>query len=148
MNEFTSQNVSKLTPAEVREKILASYIKQEKTVLRENDFHKNRQIISLNNTINTINPIFTWYTSENHTEKLYEAKFTVINSAYYNKLYVMLSKIREYNAENNSVLSLVLILCEENDNKIGVSNENIDDISEIFKPAIQSKLLEIKTVKI
>lgn len=148
-SELNAKNDSvKYRPFEIHEKILSKFIETEKTTLRSSDFRKNMQIKNTKSIINTFTPVFTWYTNEDGKETLYEAKFTTINSAYYNKLYVMLSKIKEYNEESNGHLKLILIFADESNAGVGVDEESINVLKNIFQPAEKAHLLETRTVKI
>ena len=82
-------------------------------------------------------------------EFLIEPRFTEINKTFYNKLYVMLSKLLAYNEANNKKIKLILLIHKmDNKTKIGVSKESIEKLEKVFSPALISKLLKIETLEI
>lgn len=114
---------------------------------------QNRQIITKKNPISADNPVFSWYLENFFDQQsLMEAKFTSVNRAYYNKLYVMLSKILGYNSENKNnekKLNLILLVKEYNEqDKIGVKEDELENLKNTFSPAIGSGLLRIEPIEI
>lgn len=146
-NELSKQakGKSKKTVSEIKAAMLEAYCKNRDSTLNKDDFDKNRQIVHVGDPINTDNPIYSWYTNKNGRECLYEAKFTEINKAYYNKLYVMLAKIISYNKINGKKLKLVLLLKRMDKDGVGVSS-GIDNLEDTFSPAIDSGLLRVEVL--
>lgn len=129
----------------IKEKIFNSYC--NKKSVDGKFIESNRKIICDGDPINSNNPVFSWYHKRNFQEYFIEAKFTQINSAYYNKLYVMLSKINLYNQTEPKKLSLVLLILENDpDRNVGVSSDNIDDLRDVFASAIDSRLLKLEFI--
>ena len=149
-NELDTQmEKHKLSVSEIRELVRKAFIETSKQSLTETDFEENMQIIQdyYKDTIGKYSPVFTWYTKK-RSERFYEPKFTKISSAFYNKIYVMLSKIKLYNEANNSHLKLIVIFVNKTDSNIGVEKDEITNFCDLFKPAIDSKLLETKDIEI
>lgn len=135
--ELNKNNEKKIKVSEIKDKI--------KSKLEDSDcFADNKQIVISEDKINNYNPIFTWFDSSNGF--LIEPKYTEINTSFYNKLYVMLSKIRVYNKIKNAHLKLKLVVVKKG--TIGVSDESISTLKDVFSPSIDADILIIKTVSI
>ena len=143
LEEQLKNSVTKKKASDIKAKLLEAYCNKGNKSIAIEDFKENRQIVYSGDSINNDNPIFTWSLNKNGKEYLVEAKFTEINKAYYNKIYVMLSKIISYNKINDKNFKLVLLVQNLDDDNIGVSENAIDNFEDIFSPAIASRLLKI-----
>ena len=135
------------TVKDIKEALIKQYCNDNAYGINIDDLKDNRQISNINDKISNENPVFTKYAHKNEKEFLFDIKFTEINATYRNKLYVMLSKILMYkNTNNKNIRLIVLILRYEEQNKIGVSSEASERLKEYFSPAIDSGLLEVRTI--
>ena len=140
LDEEVNKNTdNKIRVSEIRDKI--------KSKLEDSDcFDNNKQIILSEDKINNYNPIFTWFDSNN--SMLIEPKYTEINTSFYNKLYVMLSKIIAYNKIKNANLKLKLVVVCKKENEIGVSDTSISKLEDVFSPSIDAGIFRIQKVSI
>ena len=137
--ELNKNNEKKIKVSEIKEKI--------KSKFEDSDcFADNKQIVISEDKINNYNPIFTWFDSNNSI--LIEPKYTEINTSFYNKLYVMLSKIRAYNKIKNANLKLKLVVVCKKENEIGVSDTSISKLEDVFSPSIDAGIFRIQKVSI
>lgn len=135
--ELSKNNEKKIKVSEIKDKI--------KSKLEDSDcFADNKQIVISEDKINKYNPIFTWFDSNNSI--LIEPKYTEINTSFYNKLYVMLSKIRAYNKIKNANLKLKLVVVCKKENEIGVSDTSISKLEDVFSPSIDAGIFKIQKV--
>ena len=102
----------------------------------------DRQIENLDDPVHLKSPVFSYY-SESHCS-LYEVKFAHMNSAYFDKLYVMLSKIHLYNLSVSPSKRLSLHLITACDGVCGVGDDCILKIRQFFSPSVQDGLLIIE----
>lgn len=142
ISKLANGKVEKSTK-EIKHNLLDAYCNKHGNGIDRNDFQENMQIAYIGDPINKDTPVFSWFLNQNNKEKLFEAKFTEINKAYYNKLYVMLSKIILHNKINKKNLSLILLIKKQSDDNIGVSDDGIQNLKNTFYPAINSGLLTL-----
>ena len=134
------------TSNQVKECLLSYYCSQNN--VSPEHIERNRRIVTANDPINRDYPIFSWYLRKEFQAALIEAKITEINTAYYNKLYTMLSKINLYNQSTSRKLYLIMLVPEyDADTGIGVSLSGIENLKDVFSPALDSKLLKIIEIK-
>jgi len=108
----------------------------------------NRQIEVINDKIGNFNPVFLWYSNINNEEIFYEPKFTTVNRAFYNKIYVMLSKIVAYNEQHKKHLKLVLLVIRKNERGVGVSDSERVALERCFERSEKDGIFEIEDVEI
>lgn len=138
---------AKISVTEIREKILEKFCSANPLTVE--NFEKNCQVSVSDDRISELNPVFSWYSNVNGDEVLYEPKFTAMNSTFYNKLYVMLSKIVAYNEQNGKRLRMILIVLEKNEMLgIGVQDGDRNALEHIFKTPIKNGLLQVEKIKI
>ena len=131
------KNLSATEIKDIKQKMLEQFC-QEINVNSKNVLD-NQKITNVSDEISSDNPVFTWYFEEPKNIFI-EPKITAINSAYHNRLYVMLSKIKVYNKTSKPV-SLVLLVKSDKD-----SDMNVEKLKVNFAPAIKSGLLEVKEI--
>lgn len=145
LNCSTSNRSIHLT--DLRSSILEAFC--EKRQITKNEMKKNRQIEVLDDKIGTYNPVFSWYSNCNNEEVLYEPKFTAVNRAFFNKLYVMLSKIAAYNEQHERNIKLVLLVVKKTSgNELGVSGDEIDVLKRNFEKSENNGIFEIQYIDI
>ncbi len=138
---------AKISVKEIRKKILEKFCSANPLTVE--NFETNCQISVSDDRIGGLNPVFSWYTNIDGDEVLYEPKFTAINSSFYNKLYVMLSKIAVYNEQTCKHLELVLIVVVKRETSgLGVWDADLDKLKVCFKKSMEDKILKIKEIEI
>jgi hypothetical protein len=147
INQELKGALSKISAKDVRAQILQSYCMNNG--IKGKRIQENCQIISSGDKIGSVNPVFSWYYKDGVKEFFCEPKFTSVNIAFYNKLYVMLSKIFVYNEQNENRLKLVLLVVIKTEKReFGVSSEELESLEDCFDDSINNGILEIKKIEI